>query len=360
MKTNISHLKTQIQKSSNLRPKPSVQQLGFGKYFTDHMFVLKYTQAEGWNSPQIIPYQNLSLDPAATVLHYGQALFEGMKAFRQQNGSCVLFRPQFNWQRMTEGAERLCMQSPPKELWLQGLKELISIEKEWIPKEFGSSLYIRPTLIATEGFLGVRPAQEYLFYIICSPVGSYYSSGAQTPVKIWVEEEYVRAVPGGLGTTKAGANYACSLKASVEAKKQGYAQVLWLDGHHENIEEVGTMNVFFVIGNEVITPSLDGSILEGGTRQCVIQILKENGLNLIERKISIKELLQAYDKGLLKEAFGTGTAAVVTPIGELASKNFKINLGQDKPGPIAQLAYDKITSIQYGLAPDTYGWIESI
>jgi branched-chain amino acid aminotransferase len=350
-----------IPVTKNLLPKtkPDENALGFGKYFSDHMFTAKYAKAKGWFNPQVIPYQPLPMDPAASVLHYGQALFEGMKAFRQQNEQCVLFRPEFNWQRMVAGAERLCMQAPPKDFFLEGVKAVVRADRDWIPTKMGSSLYIRPTLIGTEAFLGVRPAEEHLFFIILSPVGSYYAE-AQAPVKIWIEEEFLRAGPGGLGATKAAANYATSLKAAYQAKQKGYAQVLWLDIHREYIEEVGTMNVFFVFKNEIVTPSLDGTILDGGIRSSVIEILKSWNLPIVERKLKLEEVIAASQTGDLQEAFGTGTAAVISPIGELASAHRKVSLNSKEMGPVASRLYEEITSLQYGLKPDARGWIERI
>lgn len=343
-----------IEKSPNLKAKPAPSQLGFGQYFSDHLFVAEY-DGKAWVHPRVIPYQNFSLDPGAAVLHYGQALFEGMKAFRQAQGQTVLFRPEYNWLRLTEGAARLCMQAPPKELMLAGLKALVKVDESWIPTERGCSLYIRPTLIGTEAFLGVRPSQKFLFYIMLSPVGSYYKEGL-SPIPIWVEEKYVRAAPGGLGYTKAGANYAASLLAAQEAKKKGYAQVLWLDVSHQYIEEVGTMNVFFAIDDEIITPALDGTILSGGIRDCTIQLLKSWGLKISERKLKISEVISASESGHLKEAFGTGTAAVISPIGELNYQERRVILNENKIGPLAQRLYNEITRIQYGEIPDTWDW----
>ena len=348
-----------MTKAPSLKAKPSIESLGFGRFFSDHMFVSKYTAEKGWHGSEILPYQNLSLDPGASVLHYGQALFEGMKAFRQEDGRAALFRPDFNWDRLRQGGERLCMQVPPKELFMQGVRELVKVDEDWIPKSQGCSLYIRPTLIGTEAFLGVRPAEEYLFFVILSPVGAYYAEGL-APVKIWIEENYIRAAPGGLGATKAAANYASSLKAASEAKKNGYSQVLWLDVNHEYVEEVGTMNVFFVFDNEVVTPSLDGTILPGGVRDSMIQVLQSWNRPVNQRKIKLQEIMDGIKSGQLKEAFGTGTAALITPIGELASSKGKFLINQGKMGPLSQKLYDELRSVQYGLKPDPYGWIQFI
>jgi len=348
-----------ITKSRHLKAKPKKEDLGFGKYFSDHMLKIRYSEAKGWHDAEITPYEPFLLDPAASVLHYGQALFEGMKAFVQNDGSKILFRPEFNWKRMKEGAERLCMQVPPQEMFLEGIKKLVEVDQEWIPEGKGYALYIRPTLIGTEGFLGVRPSHELLFFVILSPVGSYYGEGLK-PLKIWVEEKYIRAAPGGLGFTKAAANYAGSLKAAYEAKKNGYSQVLWLDTKREFIEEVGTMNIFFILENSILTPSLDGTILGGGVRDSVMTLLKEHKRPVIERRIGLREIQDAYNKGQLKEVFGTGTAAVISPVGELASESWKMTINNNEMGPIATQLYEEICNIQLGLKEDRYGWIQRV
>ncbi|MBC7458420.1 MAG: branched-chain amino acid aminotransferase [Bdellovibrionaceae bacterium] len=348
-----------IEKNTQFKTKPDMNTLGFGKYFTDHMFTAKYTSKKGWHEAHVGPYKMFEIDPGASVLHYGQALFEGMKAFRQENGKIVLFRPEFNWKRMVAGAERLCMEAPPEDLFINGIKELVKIDQDWIPKQPGS-LYIRPTLIGTEAFLGVRPSDEILFFAILSPVSSYYSEGSSA-INIWVETEYLRAAPGGLGATKAAANYACSLKAALEAKKKGYSQVLWLDYSREYIEEVGTMNVFFVFENEIVTPALDGTILNGGVRTSVMDLLKSWNLPIVERKLKISEVLTAKKNGTLKEAFGTGTAAVITPIGELASTDWKISISSTgQKGELSQKIYDELVGIQYGQREDKLGWLRPL
>lgn len=350
-----------IERCQTAKPRPPADQLGFGRYFTDHMFVASYSKAQGWHDAKVVPYGPLAIDPGAAVLHYGQALFEGLKAFRHKDGVAV-FRPRFNWKRMTDGAARLCMEAPPEELWQQGLRELLKVDRDWVPSAPGTSLYIRPTLIATEAFLGVRPSAEYLFFILLSPVGNYYAEGANA-VRIWVEKEFTRAAPGGLGATKAAANYAGSLKAALKAKEKGYSQVLWLDVRKDHVEEVGTMNVFFVIGDEVVTPKLDGTILEGGTRQVVIDLLRRSGRKVTEREVKLSELRDAAAAGTLKEAFGTGTAAVISPIGELASDDFRLELkGEDAAGwgRVATDLYRQVTGIQTGALPDPAGWLELI
>ncbi|MEN0058561.1 MAG: branched-chain amino acid aminotransferase [Bdellovibrio sp.] len=347
-----------IQKTLTTHPKalPPSDKLGFGQYFTDHMFVAKFSEDKGWYSSQILPYGPLPIDPGASVFHYGQALFEGMKAFRQDSGSVVLFRPEFNYHRLKEGAERMCLEAPPLDLFMKGLQALIQADERWIPNAPNTALYIRPTLIGTEAFLGVRPSRETTFFVILSPVGSYYAEGAR-PVKIWAEETYLRAAPGGLGAVKAGANYAASLKAAMEARKKGYAQVLWLDVEHKGIEEVGTMNVFFVFKNEIVTPALNGSILAGGTRDAIIQLLKKKGHPLVERKITIQEVIEKIQSGDLLEAFGTGTAAVISPIGELHYKNKDWAVNNHQVGTLSAELYKEICEIQRGTQTDALKWI---
>lgn len=347
-----------IKKSLTHSPKqlPSPEKLGFGQYFTDHMFVAKYAEDKGWYQTEILPYGPLSIEPGASVLHYGQSLFEGMKAFRQNDGQIVLFRPEFNCHRLADGAARVCLEAPPLDLFMQGLKELVSVDQRWVPDQPNTSLYIRPTLIGTESFLGVRPSKETTFFIILSPVGSYYAEGAR-PIKIWTEETYLRAAPGGLGAVKAGANYAASLKAALEAKEKGYAQVLWLDVEQQGIEEVGTMNVFFVFKNEIVTPALNGSILSGGTRSAVIELLKKKNLPLVERKVTIIEVIEKIKDGELLEAFGTGTAAVISPIGELHYQGQNWTINNNLIGSLSAQLYNTITGIQKGDIKDEMNWI---
>lgn len=350
-----------IKRSFSASPKvmPPAKDLRFGQYFSDHWFWSKYKEGQGWYESRLEPYGTLALDPAASVFHYGQALFEGMKAFRRPDESIWLFRPEFNHQRMADGAERLCLEAPPLELFLQGVKEVVQADARWVPKEEGCSLYIRPTLIGTEGFLGVRPSRECMYYVILSPVGGYYSGGGET-VKIWVEDKALRAAPGGLGATKAGANYAASLQAGVEAKKRGFAQVLWLDVNREGIEEVGTMNVFFVMKNEIVTPALNGSILPGGVRDSVLQLLRDEGLNVSERRITIGEVAERHAHGELLEAFGTGTAAVISPIGELCFRGRTMTIHGDECGPVARRLQNTIRGIQLGTQPDEHGWMRRL
>ena len=348
----------ELTKTTNPRVKPK-SNLGFGKYFSDHMFLLDYREGK-WQNARILPYGPLSFEPGASVLHYAQCMFEGMKAFRGKNGKIRLFRPEFNADRMRLGAARLCMPGVPNELFEQAVEALVKLDNDWVPTTRGASLYIRPTLVGTESYLGVRPAGTYLFFVITSPVDAYYAEGF-APVKIWVETEAIRAAPGGIGHVKAGANYACSLKASVDAKAKGYSQVLWLDAlEHKYIEEVGTMNVFFRFRDKVITPPLSGTILNGGTRDCVIQVLNEWKVPLEERSLSLEEVFRAAESGDLLEVFGTGTAAVITAVGELATRERKVQPGGGAIGELTQRLYDEITAIQYGEKPDTHGWIKEI
>jgi branched-chain amino acid aminotransferase len=345
--------------SSSLKPVPASDQLGFGQHFSDHWFVSKFAEGKGWYENSIEPLKPFPIHPGAAVLHYAQTLFEGMKAFRQQDGGIALFRPQFNYDRFHSSAERLCMPCPPQELFLEAVRELVKTEARWVPKEDNTSLYIRPTLIGTEPFLGVRPSRETMFFILLSPVGSYYAEGSR-PVKIWVEEKYIRAAPGGLGAVKAGANYAASLKAAAEAKQKGYAQVLWLDVHHEGIEEVGTMNVFFVFKDEIVTPALNGSILPGGVRDSVIELLRHQKHKVTERKITIAEVFEKLQTGELLEAFGTGTAAVISPIGQLHYRDKDWSINNNENGPLSQKLLRDIVAIQRGTGPDPFSWMEKL
>lgn len=347
-------IKIEITKSP--KPKPDESKLGFGKYFTDHMFLMDYEEGKDWFNPRIVPYQPLQIDPATTVLHYGQAIFEGMKAYHTPDGRILLFRPRKNMERINRSNDRMCIPPIDPDFGVEAIKTLVKLDSSWIPKAPNTSLYIRPFVIGMDPFLGVKASRTYLFIIILSPVGPYFPQGVN-PVNIWVESEYVRAVRGGTGEAKAAGNYAGGLKAQVIAEKKGYVQVLWLDGvERKYIEEVGAMNVFFKIGDEVITPILAGSILPGITRESVIFLLKQWGIKTSERKISIQEIYEEYKKGNLKEAFGTGTAAVISPIGELNWNDNKMIINQNKTGPLSQKLYDTITGIQFGRIKDEYGW----
>lgn len=349
-----------IELTKNKKPKPNNNELSFGKYFTDHMFIMDYSEGKGWYDARIIPYAPLALEPAAMVLHYGQAVFEGMKCYRNTNGELNLFRPEKNFERLNVSDERLCIPYLDVDFVLKALMELIKTDSDWVPTEKDTSLYIRPFTIATEGSLGVRPSLKYQFIIILSPVGAYYSEGIN-PVKICIEDEYVRAVKGGIGFTKATANYAISLKGQQKAKMKGFTQVLWLDGiERKYIEEVGTMNVFFKIDGEVITPSLEGSILPGITRDSVIELVRSFGINVVERKISVEELFEAHKSGKLEEAFGTGTAAVISPIGEFNWADNSIILNDFKTGELSKKLYDTLTGMQNGTLEDTFGWIKQV
>ena len=349
------------ERTTNPKTKPDYSKLGFGRYFTDHMFLMDYNKEQGWHDARIVPYAPLSLDPSCMVFHYAQEMFEGLKAYYTPEGKIQLFRPDKNAERMQNTNERLCIPQIPNEDVLQAITEVVLFDRDWIPTKVGTSLYIRPFIIATDPHLGVHPSHSYLFCIILSPVAAYYAEGIN-PVKIFIERDYVRAVKGGTGFAKVGGNYASSLKGQEKAAKLGYSQVLWLDGiYRKYIDEVGAMNVFFVIGDEVVTPSLaEGSILPGVTRASCIELLKSKGYKVSERKISVDELYEAYDKGELKEAFGTGTAAVISPIGSLDDENKKAVINNGKIGPISQMLYDTLTGIQWGNLPDEFGWTRVI
>ncbi|MDD4774121.1 MAG: branched-chain amino acid aminotransferase [Eubacteriales bacterium] len=350
-------LNIRIDSIAQRKEKPDSDKLGFGKYFTDHMFIMDYAEGKGWYDPRIIPFSDLSLSPAAMVFHYGQEMFEGLKAYRTSDGKILLFRPDKNIERMNNTNDRLCIPRIDPADALQAIRTLVDYEREWVPDKEGTSLYIRPFIIATDAALGVHVAHNYMFVIILSPVGSYYPQGIN-PVKIYIETEYVRAVKGGTGRAKAGGNYAASLIGQQKADKLGYAQVLWLDGiGHKYIDEVGAMNVFFVVGEEILTPSLDdGSILPGVTRASCIELLRSWGYDVAERKISVDEIYEASKNGSLKEAFGTGTAAVISPIGELNNDGDIITLNNGKIGPISQKLYDNLTGIQWGKKEDIFDW----
>ena len=350
-----------VRHTAHPHPRPKEAELGFGKFFADHVVLADYAPDKGWYDARIEPYGPLSMDPAAGVFHYGQAMFEGMKAFRAADGTVNLFRPAHHCERMARGAPRLCIPPVDPKLMQAWLTQLVKVDSEWVPTSAGTSLYIRPTLIASEGYLGVRPATRYLFFVICSPVGAYYASGVK-PVRIWVEREQTRAAHGGLGSVKAGANYAASLLAAQNAKKEGYDQVLWLDAaKHEQIEEVGTMNLFAYLGDELVTPPLSDSILAGVTRDCVIALARDAGVKVVERSLTVTELQNAYAKGSLKEVFGSGTAAVISPVGELAlGGKEKLTINKGEVGPLAGRLYEEISGIQRGTRPDKYGWLTRV
>ena len=349
-----------LEMTQDWKTKPDEKNLEFGRVFTDHMFIMDYAEEEGWHDPRIVPYQPLSLDPAAIIYHYGQTVFEGLKAYRTKDDHIQLFRPEKNFARMNNSSKRLCIPQIDEAFAVEAVKKLVELEKDWVPSEPGTSLYIRPYIIATEPFLGIAPSKTYKFIIILSPVGAYYKEGIN-PVKIAVESEYVRAVHGGTGEAKTAGNYASSLIAEQLIAKEGFAQVLWLDGVEKAyIEEVGSMNVFFKINGEVITPALNGSILPGVTRDSVIKMLKSWQIPVTERRISMKEIVQAHQDGKLEEAFGTGTAAVISPIGQLTFEGQDYVINEGTTGQVAKRLYDTLADVQYGHIEDSFNWITKV
>lgn len=345
-----------IQLSTNRKQKPSFSNLKFGKTYTDHMFIMDYSREKGWYDPRIVPYQPITLDPAATIFHYGQTIFEGLKAYLSENEEVFLFRPDENIKRLNRSSVRMCIPEVDEELALEALTKLVDIDRDWIPNKEGMSLYIRPFIISTEPNLDVTPSQNYRFMIIMSPVGAFYKEG-MNPVKIAVESEFVRAAKGGTGNAKTAGNYAGAMLVQEKASASGYSQVLWLDGNEKKyIEEVGSMNVFFKINGEMVTPELSGSILEGITRKSVIELLKYWGVPVSEKRISIDELHEAHQKGQLEEAFGSGTAAVISPIGELFWNNEKMVINEGKTGELSLKVYNTLTGIQTGKEEDPFGW----
>lgn len=339
---------------------PDEDKLGFGTHFTDHMFVMDYATGKGWHSPRIEPYREFGLFPSAMVLHYGQAIFEGIKAFKTADNRMVVFRTRDYLNRFNRSADILCIPNTDVDVVQEGLFKLLELDKRFLPGKVGTSIYIRPFIIATDPYVGVKVSDTYRLFIILSPSGAYYAQGFN-PVGIRVEDKYVRAVPGGIGEAKTPGNYAASLRAQVEAKKEGYAQVLWLDGHERKfIEEVGTSNIFFKINGELITPALNGSILGGITRRTVLELAREWNMKVSERALSIDEVFAASDSGKLDEAFGSGTAAVISPVGELSWKGRKLTLSGNKTGPVSQKLYDEITGLQYGKVADRHGWVDTV
>ena len=350
-------LDIRIEKTQNPKAKPEKgAPLGFGHIFTDHMFVMNYTEGMGWHDARIVPFDNISLSPASMVFHYGQEMFEGLKAYKGEDGTVYLFRPDMNAKRANASNNRLCIPEIPEEDFVQAVKAVVDVDRDWIPEEAGTSLYIRPFVIATDNFLGVAPSKTYLFMVILSPSGAYYASGL-APVGIWIEDEYVRAVKGGIGYAKTGGNYAASLAAQVKAHDGGYSQVLWLDGvERKYIEEVGAMNIVFKNSGKIVTPALNGSILPGITRNSVLKLCRDWGYEVEERKISVDELVEAAHNGTLEEVFGTGTAAVVSPVGKLRYKDEVFTIGDGGIGELTQKLYDEITGIQWGKREDPNGW----
>ncbi|MBQ9990997.1 MAG: branched-chain amino acid aminotransferase [Lachnospiraceae bacterium] len=354
-------LTIRYEKTTSPKPLPTPENpLTFGTIFTDHMFIMDYEEGKGWYDPRVVPYAPVTLEPSAMVFHYGQEMFEGLKAYKTEDGRTLLFRPDENAKRAYKTNERLCIPTIPVEDFLQAIQAVVKVDEAWIPTKPGTSLYIRPFIIATDPFLGVRPSYTYKFMIILSPVGAYYPEGLN-PVKIWIEDEYVRAVRGGLGEVKAGANYVASLKAQVKAHEEGYSQVLWLDGvERKYIEEVGAMNIFFKIDGKVVTPVLTGSILPGVTRKSCIELCKDWGYPVEERRISADELFEAAQNGSLEEVWGTGTAAVVSPVGHLRKGEQVLQIGDGGIGPVSQKLYDTITGIQLGKLEGPEGWVVEV
>ncbi|PWM45664.1 MAG: branched chain amino acid aminotransferase [Clostridia bacterium] len=350
-------MEIKLVKTTTPKQKPADEaSLGFGKFFTDHMFIAEYSVGKGWHDARIVPYGPLSIDPASPVLHYGQEIFEGLKAYRRKDGGIQLFRPMENALRMNRSAERICMPPLDPEFQVKAMKMLIQLEEDWIPSSEGTSLYLRPMMIADGAELGVHPAKHFLYVIICSPSGAYYKNGMQ-PLRIHIEDYYVRAVKGGIGSAKTGGNYAASLKATFDAAEKGFDQVLWLDGRENKyVEEVGAMNMMFVIDGKIVTAPLEGSILAGITRKSILRLAQDKGYQTEERRISVQELFDAYERGGLTEAFGTGTAAVISPVGEMEYRGKSMVLNDRKIGKVSQEMYDTLVGIQRGDLPDTYGW----
>ena len=349
-----------VTRTTTPKERPDEANLGFGKKFTDHMFVMNYTEGKGWHDGRIVPYAPFELDPACMVFHYAQEIFEGMKAYRTADGTVQLFRPVENARRINASGERMCIPPIPEEDFVDAVKELVAVDEDWVPHAPSTSLYIRPFIIASDVALGVHASKTYIFCVICSPSGSYYAGG-MSPVKIYVENDDVRAVRGGTGFTKCGGNYAGSIRAAEKAEKAGYSQVLWLDGvERKYIEEVGAMNVMFKIGGKVVTPALNGTVLPGITRKSCIELIRSWGIEVEERLLSAEELFDAAEKGLLEEAWGTGTAAVVSPIGQMKWNDREVTVNGGEIGTITQKLYDELTGIQWGRVEDTRGWIVKV
>jgi branched-chain amino acid aminotransferase len=351
--TQVNHIA--ITRTAAPRPTPADETLAFGRVFSDHMFLMNYEDGKGWHNPRIEPYAPFTMDPACCVLHYGQSIFDGLKAFRGPDGTVRLFRLPDHARRVNRSAHYLCIPELDPAMVEESIRALVKIDQRWVPSMPGTSLYIRPTVIATETFLGVHPSNSYLYYVIVGPVGAYYKEG-MNPVRILASDTYVRAVQGGLGAAKTAGNYAASLFGAEVAAKAGYTQVLWLDGvEHKYLDEVGTMNIMLKIGDEVLTPPLNGAILAGITRDSVLTLLHDWGLRVSERPIAIEDVLAAARAGTL-EMWGTGTAAVISPVGELGYKGERYVINGGKTGTLTQKLYDTIVGIQYGTAPDPHGW----
>jgi branched-chain amino acid aminotransferase len=353
-------MKIAFRKADSLKSHPDQTSLGFGTIFTDYMFNMDYNPDQGWHNPRIEPYGPIAMDPSTIVLHYGQTIFEGLKAYRTESGAVQLFRPQDNIRRLNQSGDKLCIPPLDEKFVLHALVELLKVEKDWVPSAPGTSLYIRPAIVAMDPYVGLRVSQTYRFFIILTPVGAYYPEGFN-PVKIWVTSKYVRAVRGGLGEAKTAANYAASIYATEMAHKEGYTQVLWLDGVElKYVEEVGSMNIFFVIGDELITPMLNGSILAGVTRNSVITLAQSWGMKVTERRIGIDELYAANQRGELKEIFGSGTAAVISPVGHMKFDGKEITIGDGGVGPVSARLFKELMDIQYGRARDPFGWTMTV
>ena len=353
-----------VTKTQTPKEKPDQTSLGFGKYYTDHMFIMEYDEGQSWHDGRVVPYGPISLDPAATTLHYGQMTFEGMKAYRNPEGGINLFRPDMNAKRMIKSNERLCIPPIDEDLFVSAVKALVDVERDWVPSVPGTSLYIRPFIISPEVSMAVHPASRYLFIIILSPVAAYYEGNDKElhGSRIWVEEEFIRAAVGGTGFAKCGGNYSCGMIAATEAKKQGCEEVLWLDAkEHRYVEEVGTSNAFFMIGDTVITSSLTGSILPGVTRDSTLQLLKKWGIKVEERRLLLSEVLEAAENGTLKEAWATGTACVISPIGLLRYRGTDYPINGEKVGALSQKLYDTLYGMQTGIRePEIEGWVVTL
>ena len=354
-------LDIKVTKASTLKEKPDASTIPFGTYFTDHMFLMDYNNKDGWHDARIVPYGPITMDPAACVYHYAMEVFEGLKAYRTESGDVQLFRPDCNAERMNNSAIRLSLPTVPVEDFIQAVKALVEVDKDWVPAKKGESLYIRPFLMSVEPDLSLHCSERCMFAIICCPVGNYYKEGLQ-PVSIAIEEEDSRTVKGGTGFAKCGGNYAAAQRAGLRAEAKGISQVLWLDGASKTyIEEVGSMNVMFKIGGEIITPTLEtGTVLPGVTRRSIVQLLKEEGYKITERLVTVEEILTAAKEGRIEEAFGCGTAAVVSPIGKLIFEGKDYVMGDGGIGPLTHKLYDELTGLQWGLIPDTHGWIYKV
>ncbi len=352
--------KIKVELTKSPKEKPHLDPLPFGQFFSDHMFLMNYTDGKGWHDPRIVPYGPFSLDPSCMVFHYAQEIFEGLKAYRRADGSIWLFRPEENFKRMNNSAVRMSIPEIDVDFCVDAVKQLVALERDWVPDQKGASLYIRPFIIATDCTVGVHASKTYIFCIILSPSGNYYPEGLN-PVHIAIEDEDVRAVRGGTGFTKCGGNYAASIRAGERAEKLGYSQVLWLDGvHRKYIEEVGSMNIMFKIDGKVVTPMLQGSVLPGITRKSILEVARDWGYTVEERLISIDEVLETAANGHMEEMWGTGTAAVVSPVGHLYYEGKDISIGDGGIGELTQRFYDELTGIQWGTRPDTRGWTQKV